>query len=159
MFEDADVEQRETEDEDKSSIALERWAHFPAMAVFGALILPLHSHPWGWQIAIAGGYTVYVFWFALGSDKQDLDDITGDSLLLHKIASQLLPHLLILVFVVAGVTEWFRLRPVLPTWVTHEGRKGSFWGLFGWLALAFAGIAQGFWMAARIKRQFHESED
>ena len=126
MFEDADVEQRETEDEDKSSIALERWAHFPAMAVFGALILPLHSHPWGWQIAIAGGYTVYVFWFALGSDKQDLDDITGDSLLLRKIASQLLPHLLILVFVVAGVTEWFRLRPVLPTWVTHEGRKGSF---------------------------------
>jgi len=126
MFEDADVEQRETEDEDKSSIALERWAHFPALAVFGALILLLHSQPWGWQIAIAGGYTVYVFWFALGSDKQDLDDITGDSLLLRKIASQVLPHLLILVFVVAGVTEWFRLRPVLPTWVTHEGRKGSF---------------------------------
>jgi hypothetical protein len=152
-------DQKLAEIETKSSIGLERWAHFPALLVFGLLILPLHSYPWGWQIAIAGGYTVYVFWFALGSGKKDLDDLTGDTLILRKIASQLLPHLLVLVIILAGVSEWFHLRPLLPSWVTHEGRKGSFWDLLGWLLLAIAGIAQGFWMAGKIKSRFGESED
>jgi len=159
MFEDADIEQVEKEGEEKSSITLERWAHFPAMLAFGLFMLFFHSYPWGWQIAIAGGYTVYVFWFALGAGKKDLDDLTGDTQLLRKIGSQLLPHLLILIVVVAGVTEWFRLIPVLPLGLTQEGRKGSFWDLFGWLALAGSGIAQGLWMAGRIKRRFRQYED
>ena len=121
MFDDLDTAENRTEVEEKSSITLERWAHFPAFLVFGALILPLHSYPWGWQIAIAGGYTVYAFWFALGSGKKDLDDLTGDTLILRKIGSQLLPHLLILVFVVAGVSEWFHLRP--PAVLGNSGRS------------------------------------
>ena len=151
--------QKSSEGEEKSSIGLERWAHFPALLAFGLLMLLFHSYSWSWQVSIAGGYTVYVFWFALGSDKKDLDDLTGDVLALRKIGSCLLPHLLVLVLILAGVSQWFHLRPVLPSWVTHEGRKGSFWDLFGWLALALAGIAQGSWMAARIKRQFGESEN
>src|SRR5260221_4552098 len=80
-----DPEQESADDEKSSSIGLERWAHLPAFLVFGVLILLLHSYAWGWQFAIASGYTVYVYWFALGSGKKDLDDFTGDTLLLRKI--------------------------------------------------------------------------
>jgi hypothetical protein len=159
MFDDADLDRPVTEDNKKSSVTLERWAHFPAMLVLGILMLLFHRSPWGWQISITGSYTVYVFWFALGNDKQSFDDIAGDTLLFRKIASQLLPHLFILVLVVAGVTEWFRLLPILPPGLTDEGRKGSLWDMFGWLALGCSGIAQGFWMSARIKRQFPEPDD
>jgi hypothetical protein len=159
MFDDLDTAENRTEVEEKSSITLERWAHFPAFLVFGALILPLHSYPWGWQIAIAGGYTVYVFWFALGSGKKDLDDLTGDTLILRKIGSQLLPHLLILVFVVAGVSEWFHLRPLLPSWATQDGRKPSLWFYFGGITLALSGYAEGSWFAKRISRQFSDPSD
>jgi hypothetical protein len=158
MFEDLESETQESE-EKKSSVTLERWAHFPAMLVFGMLIIPLHRYPWGWHIAIAGGYTVYVFWFALGAGKKDLDDLLGDSEVPRNVARLLIPHLLFLTLIMLGVTWWFHLRPILPSWVTQEGRKGSLWDLCGWFALAITAIAQGFWMAGRIRRALGEPED
>jgi hypothetical protein len=100
-----------------------------------------------------------VFWFALGSGKKGLDDLTGDTLLLRKIASQLLPHLLVLVFVVSGVTAWFRLRPLLPAWAIEEGRRPSLWFYFGLITLAIGGYAEGLWFAKRIRRKFADPDD
>jgi hypothetical protein len=166
MFDDLETAENKTEepqtpeeDEDASSSQLYRWAHFPALLVFAVLIIPLHRHPWGWQIAIAGGYTAYVFWFAFGSVLNSADDFFGDSRVPKYAVELLLPHALILALVVLGVTEWFHLKPLLPEWVTHEGRKGSLWMLFGWLLLASAGIWQGSWMAKKIKRRFKETAD
>src|ERR1035438_3784578 len=107
MFDDLESEAGAQQDEEKSSIALERWAHFPAIAAFGLLMLLCRTHPWRWQIAVGGCFTVYVFWFALGSGKKDLDDITGDSEVGRKIAISLLPHTIILALVVLGVSWWF----------------------------------------------------
>lgn len=161
MFDDLETAERRTDRTNQSgtSVGLERWAHFPALAVFGLLILPLQSDPWGWQIAIAAGYTVYVFWFALGSGAKDLDDLLGDSRSLQSAARLLLPHLLALALVIFGVTWWFRLRPLLPDGLTHEGRRGSFWDLIGWLVLALAAIAQGSWMARKINRSGRDQEN
>lgn len=157
MFDDLETAEQATEsdqDDDKSASAAYRWAHFPALLVFGLLIIPLHSHPWGWQIAIAGGYTVYVFWFALGLGLKSSDDLFGDSQVQLCVAKLLVPHGLILVLIVLGVTEWLHLKPILPDWATHEGHKESFWDLFGWILVAVAAIWQGFWMGGKIKRRF-----
>ncbi len=166
MFDDLETAKEKTEgaqdaadDEKQTSSTLYRWAHFPAMLVFGILIVLLHGHSWSWQVAIGGAYTVYVFFFAFGTVLRDADDFLGDPKVLKCAARLLIPHLLIMVPVVAGVTLWFHFRPMLPSWMTQEGRKGSPWDYLGWLALALAGIAQGFWMAGKIKRWFKESEN
>jgi hypothetical protein len=158
MFNDIESESKEAEDK-QSSTTMERWVLFPAIVAFGLLSLLFHSMPLRWQISIAGGYTVYVFWLALGSDKRDLDDITGDADLFRKIKTLLIPHALILPFIVLGVTEWFRLRPTLPIWAIQEGRKGSLWEMFGWLLLGLGGISEGFWLAARLRRKFGTESD
>lgn len=159
MFDDLETAETKTEDEERPSSQLYRWAHFPGLLVFGLLILPLHRHPWGWQIAIACGYSVFVFWFAFGSVLNDADDFFGDPRVLRYGARLLIPHLLVLAPLIAGVTLWFRLKPMLPEWVTHEGSKGSFWMLFGWIVLIAAGMTQGFWMAGKLKRRFQQAED
>lgn len=165
MFEDLDTAEQKIEadltsaDEEKQpSSTLYRWAHFPAMLVFGVLIILFHGHPWSWQLAIGGGYTVYVFFFAFGTILRDADDFLGDPRVPRCAARLLVLHLPILALVLCGVSLWFYLRPMLPAWVTHESRKGSFWDLFGWLTLAIAGIAQGSWMAGKIRRRFAEPE-
>ncbi len=166
MFDDLDTAERKTEDEqtpaedeNKSSSRLYRWAHFPAMLAFGILFILFRANPWRWQIAIGGGYTVYVYFFASGTVLRDMDDFFGDPRVPRRAARLLIPHVLILALIIAGVSLWFHLRPMLPSWVTQEGRKRSFWDLLGWLVLAFAGIGQGTWMAGKIKRQFGDSED
>jgi hypothetical protein len=166
MFDDLETAERKTEEDrtsadgdNKSSSGLYRWAHFPAMLAFGILIILFRHHPWRRYIAIGGGYTVYVFFFAFGSVLKDLDDFFGDPRVPRCAVRLLIPHLLILLPLLAGVTLWFHLRPILPDWVTQEGRKGSFWDLFGWLVLAIVGIAQGFWMSGKVKRRFRETEN
>jgi hypothetical protein len=161
MFDDLETAGRKTDDGSTSEqpSQLYRWAHFPAMLIFGILIILFHGHPWGWQLAIGGGYTVYVFFFAFGSVFKNSDDFFGDSRVPKYAMELLIPHVLILALIVFGVTEWFRLKPILPEWVTHEGRKGSLWMLLGWLLLASAGISQGFWMAGLIKRRLGEQQD
>ncbi|MGA3130913.1 MAG: hypothetical protein ABSD59_08945 [Terracidiphilus sp.] len=165
MFDDLETaekksedEQTPTGDENKLSSGLYRWAHFPALLTFGILIILFHGHPWSWQVAIGCAYTVYVFFFAFGSVLRDLDDFFGDPRVPRCAGRLLIPHLVILALIIAGVPLWFQFRPMLPDWATHEGRKGSLWDLCGWLVLAFAGIAQGFWMAGKLKRWFGKSD-
>jgi hypothetical protein len=161
MFDDLDTAERKTDDDSTSekSSQLYRWAHIPAILVFGILIILFHGHPWSWQLAIGGGYTGYVFFFAFGSVFKNSDDFFGDSRAPKYFVKLLIPHLLILVLITAGVMMWFHLRPLLPLWLTHEGRKESLWDLLGWLLLVGAGILQGFWMAGLIKRRFRDQED
>ena len=147
------------DDESKPESSLYRWAHFPAMLAFGLLFVLFRGQPWRWHVAIGGCYTVYVFFFAFGSVFKGLDDFFGDSRVPRYLAKLLIPHTVILVLVTAGVTLWFRLLPLLPSWVTQEGRKGSLWDICGWLVLAIAGIMQGFWMAGKTKRRFSEPEE
>ncbi len=70
--------QESSDEEEKPSSGLYRGAHFPAFAVLGLLFLLVRGNPWRWQIAISGAYTVYVFFFALGSFLKDADDFFGN---------------------------------------------------------------------------------
>ena len=141
-----------SEDSDSSSSNLYRWAHFPGMLAFVVLILLFRHNHFRWQIAIGGAYTVYVFFFAFGSVLKDADDFYGDPRVL-RVTAKLLPfHLPCLALIVAGVSLWFYLEPKLPPEMTHEGRKGSMWEILGWLVLAGACMAQGFWMGGKVKR-------
>jgi hypothetical protein len=142
-----------------TSAGLERWAHFPGLLVFGLLIIPLHRYPWGWHVAIAGGYTVCVFWFALGSGKKDLDDIFGDQDTPRKVRMLIVPHIIVLAILLWAVSEWFHLKRLLPSWATQEGRRGSLWLQFGFLSLAIAAVAQGFWMAKKIQLKFPDPSE
>jgi len=166
VFDNLDTAEKKTEaertpadDEKQSSSRLYRWAHFPAMLVFGILIILFHGHSWSWRLAICGGYTVYVFFFAFGTVLRDADDFLGDSRVPRCAARLLILHLPILALVLCGVSLWFHFRPMLPSWMTQEGRRGSLWDLCGWSILAVAGIAQGFWMAGKIKRWFSETKN
>lgn len=166
MFENVDVAEKNTEvatpltdDENTKSSGLYRWAHFPAGLVFGMLFILFSGNPWRWQIAIGGGYTVYVFFFAFGSVLRDADDFFGDPRVPRYAVKLMIPHIFILLLIISGVSFWFHLRPLLPPWITQEGHKESLWDLFGWLVLIGVGIWQGSWMAKEIKRQFGVPED
>jgi hypothetical protein len=158
MFDDLERSNREDAPGKAPRVDLARWALFPAMVFFGILLLMFRHHPWRWYIGIGGGYTTFVFWFALGSDAYDFDDVLGDDALFRKIAALLIPHLVCLTFVLAATFEWFHLKPALPHSVTQEGRRGSLWDMVGWWVLALGGLTQGFWMAGKIKRRFTEAE-
>jgi hypothetical protein len=154
------VNERTSSDREKEpSFPLYRWAHIPALLAFGILFILLRGQAWRWQIAIGGSYTIYVFLFAVGSVLRNWDDFFGDSRVPSFVARMLIPHVFFLALIISGVTLWFYLKPMLPPWLTEEGRKGSLWDLCGWLALAIAGIVQGTWMAKKAKRQFAEPED
>lgn len=130
-----------------------------AAVAFGLLFLPFKDHPWSLYVAVAGSYSVLVFGLAFGSAFEDADDFFGNSQVPRYIAKLLIPHALILALIALGVSRWLYLRPTLPSWVTQEGRRGSFWDLCGWLSLGIAGVWQGLWMAGRIKRRFEGPED
>lgn len=152
------AEHESAEESASRSYGLGRWAHFPAMLAFGLLFVLLRGHPWSWYVAIDVAYTVYVFGFAIGSVIKDLDDLLGDPAMLQYAAKLLIPHAVVLAFLTFLVAMWFHTGAALPLWATTEGRKGSFWDLFGWLALAVAGVTQGIWMAGKFQRRFGKSE-
>lgn len=164
MFDDLDTAEQRTEesasgDQDRPSRGLWPWAHFPALLIFGVLFVALSGHPWRWYIAIGGSYTVLVFGLAFGASLTNADDFFGDSKVPLYIAKFLIPHALILALVIVGVSGWFHLRPMLPSWATREGRRPAIWDYCGWLILACAAVWQAKWMAGRIKRRFGEPED
>jgi hypothetical protein len=140
-----------------SSYGLGRWAHFPAMGVFGILFVLMHDHPWRWYVAIDGAYTVYVFGFAIGSIIKDFDDFFGSPEIQRCALKQMIPHVPILAVLNFGIFLWFHLNTILPALMTTEGRKESLFEFLGWVVLAAAGITQGIWMAKRIKSQLNES--
>jgi hypothetical protein len=45
-------EHESAEESASHSYGLGRWAHIPAMVVFGLLFILLHGHPWRWYVAI-----------------------------------------------------------------------------------------------------------
>ena len=45
-------EHESAEESARHSYGLGRWAHIPAMVVFGLLFILLHGHPWRWYVAI-----------------------------------------------------------------------------------------------------------
>lgn len=151
--EDEDVAQAD-EAEERSAGGIWRVPHIPAAVAFCLLYFPLKGYAWGCYLAIGIAFTLFVFMFALGSRLNDLDDFFGDSAVPKYAAKLLIPHSVVLGFVLAAVFMWFRLRPELPEWVTHEGRKGSFWELIGWLALLGMAFAESSWMAGKVKQQF-----
>jgi hypothetical protein len=155
-----DVERSSEDEPGKASrVDVAGRAPLAALAFFGILFLLFRHHPWRWYIGIGGGYTVGVFWIALGSDKYDSDDVFGDDKLFRKIAALLIPHLVCLIVVLGAIFEWFHLKPALPDSVTQEGRRGSLWNMVGGWALALGALAQGYWMARRIKRRFPETKE
>lgn len=148
-----------SEEERESSSSLPRWSPAIAILVFACLYFPLQSHRWGWFVAIAGSYSVGVFVIALGSGFQDSSDFFGDSQGPKYAATLLLPHALILALVMLAAYFWLHLIPTLPHWVTVEGRKGSLWEYFGGILACLVDVKEGYWLAARIKRRFRNSED
>jgi hypothetical protein len=136
-----------------------RAPHIPAVVAFCLLYFPLKSYAWSCYLAVGTAFTLFVFWFALGSRLNDLDDFFGDSAVPKYAAKLLIPHSVVLGLVLVRVFSWFHLKPELPEWVTYEGRKGSFWEFLGWLSLLAAAFAEGFWMAGKVKRRFEATED
>jgi hypothetical protein len=150
--EDSD-ERESAEEAATTSYGLGRWAHFPALFVFGILFGLMSGHAWRWYVAIDGAYTVYVFAFAIGSTIKDFDDFFGNPEMQRCAASLMIPHVLVLAALTYGTYLWFHLNSILPSGLSQRGRKASLLDLLGWVVLAAAGITQGIWMARRIKRQ------
>lgn len=158
-----DVEDEEDaqadEARERSGGGIWRVPHIPAAVAFCVLYFPLNSYPWALYLAIGIAFTLFVFMFALGTRLSDLDDFFGDSAVPKYAAKLLIPHCVVLGFVLAAVFLWFRLKPELPEWVTHEGRKGSVWELLGWLSLLGMALAEGSWLAGKVKQRFEPTED
>jgi hypothetical protein len=166
MFEDSLGIENQTVDDQKPSEGngrpswwVGRWAHVIALPTFCLLYLPFKDHPWAWQVAIAGSYSVFAFGRAFGSAFKDADDLFGNSQVPRCIATLLLPHALILAIITLAVSAWLHLKPVLPSWVTYEGREGSLWDLCLLIPLVIAGIREATWMAGKIMRRLDKPED
>jgi len=83
----------------------------------------------------------------------------GDGRVAEYVATLLLPHGLILVPVTFVAWLWLRAIPVLPHWMTVEGRYPSRWELCGIVSAGYAAVKEGGWLAAKIKLRFAKSED
>lgn len=168
MFDDSSGLETGTEDGKGSSDeqvtgarSLSRWLAITAFLLFFLIYLPFQSHPWSWLVALASSYSVGAIGIALGSalDYVDSDDFFGDSRVPKYLAMLLLPHALILVPVITGAYLWFHVKPVLPHWVTVEGRKGSLWEYFGLLLALIASIGEGTLLGNWIKRRVGTEEN
>lgn len=130
------------------------WLAIITLLVFCLLYFPFRNHFWSWFVAIAGSYSVAVFGIALGSALDDAADFFGDPRVPKYVATLLLPHILILAFLMLGAYLWLHIKPELPHWVTVEGHRGSLWEFFGELLLLIAAIKEGTWLGDWIKRRF-----
>lgn len=136
-----------------------RWSGLIGGGVFLVLYLLFRSHPWGWPVAIAVSYTTAAFAIALTSALKYADDFFGDVCIPKYVAQLLLPHILILLPVTFAAWLWLRAVPLLPHWMTVEGRYPSLWEYCGIVAAAYAAVSEGDWLAAKIKRRSAEPED
>ena len=152
-------DERAADDREAPSGGAGRWAHFPAIAVFCFLFFPFKSFVWSWYVAIGAAFSVYVFWFSLGSGLKDLDDLFGSSEVLRFLPKMLMLHALPLCLLLSGLFLWLQLRRVLPEWATQEGSRGSLWFLLGCLVMACVSVGEGVWMAGKVKGRFEPKED
>lgn len=127
-------------------------------SVFCLLYFPFQSHSWSWPIAIAVSYSAFVFAIAIGLSLDYADDFFGDSRIAKYVGLLLLQHAPLLATITLAAWLWRRVIPALPQWMNIEGHYGSLWQLFGFVLMWFAGIREGKWMAAKIKRRRSESE-
>lgn len=118
------------------------WAPLLAMIAFGIVYAPFSDRPWGLHAAILCGYSVLTFGLALMNSGHSLSSEEHRRRLLKLI----LLHLFILLLIGLGISEWLRLQPGLPSYLTQRGRSGSLWDWIGTMPLGIAAIWQGLWM-------------
>jgi hypothetical protein len=154
-----EVEEQSSLVDRKSTWWLGRWAHVITIPVWFILYISFAEKPWGAHVSVAGGYTALVFSLALGYAFNDWDDVLGNSRAMAYIAKLGILHVFVLALVIWGVSEWLHLAATLPSWVIHEGRKGSVWYWCGILPLAGAGYGEGLWMASRLREHCQTADD
>jgi hypothetical protein len=166
MFDDLDTAENKTEgaqgpseEEQRSSWWIGRWAHVIAIGVFCLLYFSLKDRSWSWQLAITSSYIVFMLCCTCGIAFRDSDDFFGNSEVQQYLATLLVRQVFVLALVSAGAYLWRYLTPFLPEWVTHQSRRGSIWDLCGLVLAYFVAVREASWMAARIKRRCPELDE
>jgi len=164
MFDDLDVTERKTEDEQspaddekESSWWIGRWAHVIAGVVFCLLYFPFKDRFWSWQVAITLTYVVFMLCCTCGMAFKDADDFFGNLQVPRYMGALLIRQVFVLTLISLGAYLWFRLRATLPAWATREG-KIPLWDLCGILLAYWAAVKEASWMAEKIKSRIRETE-
>jgi hypothetical protein len=163
MFDDLETAEKQTEDEQTPAEDEKEphwwigpWAHVIAGVVFCLLYFPLKDRFWSWQVAITVTYVVFMLCCTCGLSFKDADDFFGNFQVPFYMGTLLIRQVFVLTLISLGAYLWFRLRTVLPAWVTQEGRRMSVWDLCGILLAYWAAVREASWMAEKIKRRFRE---
>jgi hypothetical protein len=153
------VDEKPSEDAEKSSWWIGRWAHVIAGVVFCLLYFPFADHLWSWQLAITLSYVVFMLCCTCGIAFRDSDDFFGSPEMWQYLATLLVRQVFVLALVSLGAYLWRYLIPLLPEWATHESRRGSVWDVCGILLAYYVAVREASWIATRIKHRFPELED
>lgn len=165
MFDDLETAEKKTDeptpskDGEKSSWWIGRWAHVIAGAVFCLLYFPFDGRIWSWQVAVTVSYIVFMLCCTCGLAFHDSDDFFGNPRVPEYTGKLLVRQILILALVSLGAWFWRAVKPDLPEWLTHEGRKMSLWDYSGIILIYIVAVKEASWMAARIKKRFPELEE
>jgi hypothetical protein len=151
-------DQKPSEDGEKSSWWIGRWAHVITIAIFCLLYLPFQDRSWSWQVAITLSYVVFMLCCTCGLAFKDADDFFGNLQVPRYMATLLIRQVFVLVLISLGAYLWHYFKSILPAWVTHEG-KVPLWDLCGIYLAYRVAVKEALWMADKIKRQFPEPED
>ena len=158
MFETGkELEDNESEPDsvEKDADRDERWMDFAyvlvPMMVFVAVGFRYH---WASYIALAYGYSGYLYVHVITRPQYSahLDDVRG------KMWEFLPVHLCFLLIVGLGQYEWYRYKPLMPEWLIHEGRKGSFYLWLGAIASFCVGLGENRVLRRRLDAAFESSE-
>ncbi len=152
-------EQKPSEDVERSSWWIGRWAHVIAGVVFCLLYFPLEDRFWSWQVAITLSYIVFMFCCTCGLAFKDADDFFGNLQVPRYIGALLIRQVIVLALISLGLYLWRHLEAFLPVWVTYRGRRLSLWDYCGIVLVYLAAVKEASWMANKIKARFGEQED
>jgi hypothetical protein len=150
--------EKPSEDVEKSSWWIGRWAHVIAGLVFCLLYFPFQGRLWSWEVSITLSYVVFMLCCTCGMAFRDSDDFFGNLEVSRYMAILLVRQAFVLALISIGAYLWHYLKSVLPAWVT-EGRRLPLWDLCGLLLAYWAAIREASWMADKIKRRFPEPEN
>ncbi|MGD1062758.1 MAG: hypothetical protein ABR860_05805 [Terracidiphilus sp.] len=165
MFDDLDTAEKKTEDEQtspedekESHWWIGPWAHVIAILIFCLLYFPFKDRFWSWQVAITVAYVVFMLCCTCGMSFKDADDFFGNLQVPRYMGGLLARQVLILALVSLGLYLWRYCEPMLPAWVTYEGRRMSLWDYFGIIVVYILAVREASWMTKKIKARFAESE-